>query len=88
MARTKDAAVTWPGVSAAVALLTSLRGGSGDLRADVTGDLPEAEVLAAMEVLAAAFLNVLAPGGRGDHILELIGLAALEHGTRRPGGPE
>ncbi len=77
-------AATWPGVSVAVALLTSLRGGSADSQADVLGDQSPAEVLAAMEILAAVFLNAVAPDRRGDRVLELIGLAALEHGAQEP----
>jgi hypothetical protein len=93
MARTKDdVAVTWPGVSAAVALLTSLRGGSADSRAEILADTPPGEVLGALEIFAAVFLAALAPGELGDQVLELIGLAALEtardcrnQGPRMPG---
>ncbi len=37
-----------------------------------------------MEILAAVFLNAVAPDRRGDRVLELIGLAALEHGAQEP----
>ena len=84
MARTKGGTVvSWPAVSAAVALLTSLRGGSDDLRADVIGDLPPAEVLAAMEIIAAALTGLMFPGDQGGRFLELLGLSALEHGTQQ-----
>jgi hypothetical protein len=76
---TKDStAVSWPAVSAAVALLTSHRAGSADAQADLVGDVPPGEVIAALEILGSVFLGALAPGGPGDRVLQFLGLRALE----------
>jgi hypothetical protein len=86
MARTRDdTAVSWRGVSAAVALLTLRQGGSDDPQADLIGDMPPGQVIAALEIIGSVFLDALAPDGRGDRVLEFIGLAALEHGEQQAG---
>ena len=77
-----DTAVSWPGVSSAIALLTARRAGSGDRQADILGDQSLSEVIAALEIIAAGFLQVLSPGDGGVQVLEDLGLLALGEGAR------
>jgi len=79
-----DTTVSWPAVSSAVALVTSLRARSGDSQADLIGDAEPGQVITALTVVSTVLLDALAPDSRGDVFLELLGLEAL----RQAGGPE
>lgn len=79
-----DTAITWPAVSSAVALVTSLRARSGDSQADLISDAEPGQVVAALTVVSTVLLEALAPDSRGDVFLELLGLAALENSARLP----
>lgn len=74
-------------MSTAVALLTRLRTPAdvpaGVSRSDLL-DGPAEPVLAAMEVLAGAFLELLAPGDRGPLLLAEIGLHAAAQAAQQP----
>lgn len=84
MAGTKDdIAVSWPAMSAAVGLLAARRGGEGDRQADVIGDVPPGQVITALEIIADTWLEIVMPGDTFTAALQLLGLAALEHGTQR-----
>lgn len=83
MAGTKDdTAVSWPAMSAAVALLTARRAGSGHRQADIIGDMPPGQVITALEIIADAWLEIVMPGDTFAAALQLLGLAALEHATQ------
>ena len=85
MAGTKDdTTVSWPAVSSAVALVTSLRARSGDSQADLIGDAEPGEVIAALTIVSTVLLDALAPDSGGDVFLQLLGVEAL----RQAGGPE
>lgn len=80
-----ETAITWPAVSSAVALVTSLRASEGDSQAGLVGDAEPGHVITALTIVSTVLLDALAPDSRGDVFLELLGLAALEHGAGRPG---
>lgn len=78
------AAVGWPAVSSAVALLTALREDEPVAPAEFTSGHAPGEVTAALAIIATALLNVAAPGETGDLALRNIGLVAATQGL--PGG--
>lgn len=85
MASTRDdTAVSWPAVSAAVALLTAQRARSCDSRAGIIGPVPAGEVITALEVIAGALLHVLSPDDDGAQALEALGLLAAGKDAGRP----
>ncbi len=88
MATTNDTTVSWPAMACAVALLTRQQA-CPDVSRDVLLEGSEpGQVLAAMEIIAAALTALMFPDDQGGRFLELLGLSALEHGTGRHGGPE
>jgi hypothetical protein len=88
VAGTKDGtAVSWRGMSSAVALLTARRAGSGDRQADILGDQSLSEVIAALEIVAVALLGASSPD-KGASLLEALGLLALTKDAERAGGSE
>lgn len=76
--------VSWAAVSAAVALLTARQVRSGDGQADLLGGQPPGEVIAALVVVAVAFLEVLSPGDGGAAVLRDVGWLAA---AKDSGGP-
>lgn len=67
---------SWPALSGAVALLTSRPVRPGLSRAAVLGDVPPAELAAALEVIAAGCLEAMSPADGGAALLEAVGLLA------------
>lgn len=85
MAEIRDGTdVNWRAVACAVALLTARQVCSGDRQADLLGGQPPGEVVAALMVVAVAFLEVLSPGDGGAAVLRDVGLlaAAKDSGGR------
>lgn len=79
-------AVSWPAVSAAVALLTAQQARSGDSHADVLGPVPAGEVIAALGIIAGALLHAVSPADDGARVLEALGLLAAGKDADRPAG--
>ncbi len=73
-----DTGISWPAISSAVALLTSLRGRSGDSQADLIGSQPE-QVVTALVVISTVLLEALTPDAGGDLFLRQLGLRALRY---------
>jgi hypothetical protein len=73
--------VPWTVVSTAVALLAREQMCPEASREDILGTCSPAEVLPAMEVLAAALLTALYPGDRGARLLRSLGLTAARAGV-------
>lgn len=76
----------WPGVAAGIALLTRDLGSPGISREDIIGDLPAAEVVQGLEIVARAVLAALAPDGDSGRVLREISLAMARE-TQQGGSP-
>jgi len=74
----------WDAMSSAVALVTRLRQCPEVPRSAVPGARPAAEILPAMEVLAAALLETAYPGDQGAAALRALGLLAAERAAQDP----
>ncbi len=74
----------WPAISAATALLTSMRARADDPQAEIIAGQPPEQVVTALAIVSTVLLEALAPDAAGDRFLEHLGLAALEHGSGRP----
>jgi hypothetical protein len=85
MARTRDDTASWPALACAVGLLSRQQLGAAVSRDVLLAGQERDEVITAMEIIAAALLNVLFPADRGVLALQFLGLRALE---RDGGGPE
>jgi hypothetical protein len=76
----------WPGLAAGIALLARDLDCPDVSREDIIGDLPAAEVIQGLEIVARAVLEALAPDGCTGRVLQKISLAmTLE--TQQGGGP-
>jgi hypothetical protein len=76
-----DAAATWQGLAAVVALLTARLGGYRIGPGDVADDVPPAAIVAAMLTLTAAALTQLLDD-HGEALLRDLGLLAAREGTQ------
>jgi hypothetical protein len=76
-------------MACAIGLLTRLEMCPDVSRADVLGDQPLGEVLAGMEVVAAALLTSLYPSDGGARMLQGLGLVVAERAAGNlTGGPQ
>jgi hypothetical protein len=86
VAEIKDGtAVSWSAMGSAVALLTSMQARAGDSQAAILGGQAPGEVLAALQIIAAACLQVLSPADKGARVLEALGLLALTRDAEQTG---
>ena len=60
--------------------------GVDDAHAVIAGDLPASELVAALEVVATALLEVLSPADRGAWVLERFGWLAAARAAEQGGG--
>jgi hypothetical protein len=80
-----EAAATWPGLSAAVGLLTGRLGGHTIDCAGLAGDVAAGEVIAALVTVAAATLREWLPDAHAGALLRNLGLIAATGGANLNG---